>query len=285
MMSIFQEKTTRTPRMILNRQIAATCAAWLTIAACGSVANSQPQELLPPASTTAPQAVPVITVETIKPTAVSAPTQAARVQVPAPGSGQAVVAYSQGELEVFPSPASPGQGKLLPATTILGTPQVYLVEGLPSSGWVRLALPGRPNGSTGWALASDLEFEIVDQAIKVDLSDRTLALIENGVEVMLAPVAVGSAVNPTPTGQFYVTDIVQLADPGSAWGPFALGISARSDTITEFNGGDGIIGIHGTNRPATIGEAVSLGCIRLDNQLITQLVALVGLGTPVEISD
>jgi lipoprotein-anchoring transpeptidase ErfK/SrfK len=96
-------------------------------------------------------------------------------------------------------------------------------------------------------------------------------------------VAVGSSVNPTPTGRYYVTDVVELADPRSAWGPYALGISARSETITEFNGGDGIIGIHGTNRPHTIGQAVSLGCVRLHNDLITQLAAVVRLGTPVEI--
>jgi lipoprotein-anchoring transpeptidase ErfK/SrfK len=75
-----------------------------------------------------------------------------------------------------------------------------------------------------------------------------------------------------------------LADPGSPWGPFALGLSARSETITEFNGGDGIVGIHGTNRPDTIGRAVSLGCVRLDNDLITRLAGTVRLGTPVEIA-
>ncbi|HUO46794.1 MAG TPA: L,D-transpeptidase [Acidimicrobiia bacterium] len=270
--------------MTLNRRIAATCAILLMVTACGSVASSELPDLPPATATTSPETVHAATAETVNPVAVSSLTRAASVQVPAPAHGQALVAHSQGELEVFPSPASPGQGTLMPATTILGTPQVYLVEGLPSSGWVRLALPGRPNGSTGWALISDLEFEIVGHSIKVDLSDRTLALIENGEEVLLAPIAIGSPANPTPTGRFYVTDIVQLADPGSAWGPYALGISARSDTITEFNGGDGIIGIHGTNRPGTIGKAVSLGCIRLDNELITHLAALVELGTPVVIS-
>jgi len=67
------------------------------------------------------------------------------------------------------------------------------------------------------------------------------------------------------------------------WGPHALGLSARSDTITEYKGGDGIIGIHGTNRPGSIGEAASLGCVRVPNEVIALLHDLVAVGTPVEI--
>jgi lipoprotein-anchoring transpeptidase ErfK/SrfK len=76
---------------------------------------------------------------------------------------------------------------------------------------------------------------------------------------------------------------VRVARAGGPWGPAALGLSARSDTITEFNGGDGIVGIHGTNRPGSIGQAASLGCIRLPNDVILQLHELVPIGTPVEI--
>jgi hypothetical protein len=44
--------------------------------------------------------------------------------------------------------------------------------------------------------------------------------------------------------------------------------------------GDGY-GIHGTNNPASIGQAVSHGCIRLRNEDVTQLYHLVTVGTPV----
>lgn len=46
--------------------------------------------------------------------------------------------------------------------------------------------------------------------------------------------------------------------------------------------GDGY-GIHGTNAPETIGRAVSHGCVRLRNEDIEQLFALVPVGTPVYI--
>jgi lipoprotein-anchoring transpeptidase ErfK/SrfK len=80
-----------------------------------------------------------------------------------------------------------------------------------------------------------------------------------------------------------VTDKLATGEDG-AYGPFALGLSAHSDVLTEFAGGDGQVGIHGTNDPATIGQAVSHGCVRVTNDVITRLEALVSLGTPVTIT-
>jgi lipoprotein-anchoring transpeptidase ErfK/SrfK len=117
----------------------------------------------------------------------------------------------------------------------------------------------------------------------VDLSDRELTYYKGGEEVLTSVVAIGTSRNPTPTGHFYITDNVTMANPNSPWGPHAFGLSARSDTITEYNGGDGIVGIHGTNRPGSIGNAASLGCVRLPNDVITHLHELIAIGTPVEI--
>lgn len=39
--------------------------------------------------------------------------------------------------------------------------------------------------------------------------------------------------------------------------------------------------MHGTNNPASIGQAVSHGCIRLRNEDIAQLYHVVSVGTPV----
>jgi lipoprotein-anchoring transpeptidase ErfK/SrfK len=118
----------------------------------------------------------------------------------------------------------------------------------------------------------------------VDLTKRTLIYFEDGEEILTTTVAIGSDRNPTPTGSFFVTDNVTLANPNSPWGPHALGLSGRSDTITEFNGGDGIIGIHGTNNAASIGEAASLGCVRVPNEIITELHEIIPIGTPVQIN-
>ena len=56
-----------------------------------------------------------------------------------------------------------------------------------------------------------------------------------------------------------------------------------SNVLEEFNGGDGVIGIHGTNDPSSIGQDVSHGCIRVTNDVITQMAGYLPLGTPVEI--
>ncbi|MGH8915554.1 MAG: L,D-transpeptidase, partial [Acidimicrobiia bacterium] len=157
-----------------------------------------------------------------------------------------------------------------------------LVEG-PADGWGQVILPVRPNGSVGWVEVDEAMLSVVDGKVVVDLSERRLSYYDGGDVVLTTTVAVGSAGNPTPVGSFFVTDNVTLADPDSPWGPHALGLSARSETITEYNGGDGIIGIHGTNRPDSIGEAASLGCVRVPNEVMTRLHELVPLGTPVEI--
>ena len=45
--------------------------------------------------------------------------------------------------------------------------------------------------------------------------------------------------------------------------------------------GDGKYGIHGTNRPSSIGTAVSYGCFRMRNEDVLDLYARVPEGTPV----
>ena len=41
--------------------------------------------------------------------------------------------------------------------------------------------------------------------------------------------------------------------------------------------------MHGTNQPETVGRAVSHGCVRLRNEDIARLYAMVSVGTPVYI--
>jgi lipoprotein-anchoring transpeptidase ErfK/SrfK len=101
--------------------------------------------------------------------------------------------------------------------------------------------------------------------------------------VLTTPVAVGSPESPTPTGHFFLVDKLDTQSASSAYGPFAFGLSGHSDVLTEFAGGDGQIGIHGTNDPSSIGNAVSHGCVRVPNDVIAQLNDLVPLGTPVTI--
>jgi lipoprotein-anchoring transpeptidase ErfK/SrfK len=151
--------------------------------------------------------------------------------------------------------------------------------------WLHVYLPTRPNGSTGWVKASDVTVSTpLDYQIKVSLADHRLTLLKDGQVQWDAPAATGTGDTPTPTGTFYFTDPLDLHDqPGTGYGVFAIGLSGHSNVLQSFAGGDGQIAVHGTDDSATIGQSVSHGCVRVDNDVVMRLSTL-PLGTPVVIS-
>ena len=58
-------------------------------------------------------------------------------------------------------------------------------------------------------------------------------------------------------------------------------LGARALYLFDDSGHDTYLRIHGTNKPRTIGSAVSNGCARLTNDHITDLYDRVPVGTPV----
>jgi lipoprotein-anchoring transpeptidase ErfK/SrfK len=98
--------------------------------------------------------------------------------------------------------------------------------------------------------------------------------------LLRAPVAVGKPGAETPLGQnFYVQWRFVPADP--FYGSYALETSAYSK-LSDWPGG-GVVGIHGTNEPQLVGQAVSHGCIRMRNDDVAKLRSLAPLGTPIDI--
>ena len=116
--------------------------------------------------------------------------------------------------------------------------------------------------------------------IVVDLSARRLVAYRGGRVVLRAPVAIGALQTPTPTGRFFVNERFVLSDPNGPFGVAALGISAHSTVLHDWVQG-GPIALHGTNESATVGDAVSHGCIRLANGDMRRLLAVAPAGTPV----
>jgi lipoprotein-anchoring transpeptidase ErfK/SrfK len=86
-----------------------------------------------------------------------------------------------------------------------------------------------------------------------------------------------------PHRAFFLADRLKPANPCGAYGPYAFGLSGFSDVLTNINGGNGIIDLHGTDEPARVGTDVSHGCIRLPNADITELAGQPPVGTPVTI--
>ncbi len=117
--------------------------------------------------------------------------------------------------------------------------------------------------------------------IEVRTETRRLRLLDGDRVLTSAYIAIGDALSPTPPGRYYVTDIIRATAPKGFYGPYALRLSAHSTVYTSFAGGNGQVGIHGTNQPASIGKRVSAGCIRVRKRIIRRLARRVPLGSPV----
>jgi len=145
--------------------------------------------------------------------------------------------------------------------------------------WVRVRLAVLPNGRTGWVPRAALGgYATVHTRLVVDLAGLTATLYRNGTKVLRAPVGVGAAATPTPTGEFYVRNrLRRYRSP--AYGPVAFGTSARSPGATDWPAG-GFVGIHGTDRPDLVPGRVSHGCIRMRNRDILALARRMPVGTP-----
>ena len=124
--------------------------------------------------------------------------------------------------------------------------------------------------------------DVPKRVVLVSIPDRQLAVLEEGDVIARYPVAVGAADSPSPTGEFRIVN--RVSNPtyyrpgtviptgkdnpvGTRW----LGLSQKG------------YGIHGTNAPGSIGQAVSHGCIRLRNRDVERLFAMVRVGDVVEI--
>jgi lipoprotein-anchoring transpeptidase ErfK/SrfK len=185
--------------------------------------------------------------------------------------------------------ARPSGGRLIGRFRRLdqnGYPTTFAVVGARARGcrlaWYRVQVAVAPNGSTGWVRASAVRTYAVRSLIVVDLTRRRLSVYRSGRLTLRVPVAVGASQTPTPTGRFFVNERFVLSNPQGPFGVAALGISAHSTVLHDWVQG-GPIALHGTNDPASIGQAASHGCIRLSNANMNRLLPLAPAGTPVVI--
>ncbi|MBC7106225.1 MAG: peptidoglycan-binding protein [Firmicutes bacterium] len=106
-------------------------------------------------------------------------------------------------------------------------------------------------------------------ALVIDLTTRTMYVFSGQKVWRKYPVAVGKPETPTPVGTWKV---VRKAEGwGDGFGTRWIGLNVPW----------GIYGIHGTNKPWSIGSAASHGCIRMYNPDVEQVYPLVEPGTPV----
>jgi hypothetical protein len=165
-----------------------------------------------------------------------------------------------------------------------GFPEVYLVlaqKVYRNGTWFEIRLPGRPNGRTGWVPERALgRLEVTHKHVVVDERRLRLTLYLHGRPIFSAPVGIGTPATPTPTGHFWIREKFPVASV-PLYGPYAFG-TADYSTLSEWTHG-GVVGIHGTDEPSLIPGRPSHGCIRLRNQDISRLWALLPVGTPITV--
>ena len=211
----------------------------------------------------------------------SKPAPRAGSHVPWHANGTSLVAQARGRrLAIYARPRAKRPLLLLRNPDGNGTPRVVLVHSR-RPGWVRVYLPTRPNGRNGWVRERAVRVLRDPYRLVVHLRGHRLDLWKKQRLVLRAQTVVGASDTPTPLGMYYVVELLRPPDPHGSYGPYSFGISAHSNVLKQFAGGDGRVGIHGTNAPWLLGESVSHGCVRVRNDTIRRLARVLPLGTPV----
>lgn len=109
-----------------------------------------------------------------------------------------------------------------------------------------------------------------EYCIFIEIEDKTLYLLENGVCIKRYAIASGKSGLPSPLGCW---KIVEKGDWGEGFGGRWLGLDVPWGTF----------GIHGTLLDESIGSAASHGCIRMFSSDAAELYSIVPVGTDVTI--
>ena len=145
--------------------------------------------------------------------------------------------------------------------------------------WIKVRVPGRPNGRVGWVPRSSLQaFQKVTTSLVVNRSTLRARLYRDGKLIWQSRIGVGKSATPTPRGTYWIRERYHFGRSNPVYGPWAFGTSAYS-RLTDWPQG-GVIGIHGTNAPGLLPGRVSHGCIRVPNDKIAKLAKLLPTGTP-----
>jgi hypothetical protein len=178
------------------------------------------------------------------------------------------------------------QVALLSGMNRWGVPQVLdllnKTRGTDGDLWFKALLPVRPNGTKGYVPAKALSLASTGYRLVLHRDRYELLLYQGCKRIRRFPIGIGTGETPTPVGRFYLNVLLKPPDPNTIYGTYAYGLSAFSDVLVNWRGG-GVVGLHGTNQPWSIGKESSHGCIRMYNSDIEKLAKLLPLGTPITI--
>lgn len=179
----------------------------------------------------------------------------------------AIAAQQQATASSVPSSLTPSQSDSLspfeePQLPPLGEPSVYL-----------------PSEET------DFRSSIDNTHLVIKLSQRRVYVYQDNQEKVSYPIAIGRAGWETPTGSYKVIDMQRYPAWEHPWNGKVIPPGPDNPLgvrwIAFWTDGRNLIGFHGTPNEELIGQAVSHGCVRMRNQDVLALYAMVKIGTPV----
>ncbi len=147
--------------------------------------------------------------------------------------------------------------------------------------WLGVQAAELKNGEVAWIRRSQTTLDCVAWSLHADLSKRTLQIRHNGRTVRKLRVAIGRKDNPTPRGRFSVTDRLQVTSPGSPYGCCVLALTGHQTNLPPYWPGGDRLAVHATNDESSIGQPVSLGCMRAESAEARWLINHIPLGSPV----
>jgi hypothetical protein len=153
--------------------------------------------------------------------------------------------------------------------------------------WYRVQLPVRPNGAEGWVSDDDVRLRSTYARFVVRLAARTLEIWDGTRRVARFPAGIGRPGTPTPTGDFAIQDPLYTGATKlrHTYGAWTLILTAHSEALDRFNGGDALIGIHGAGDGLAwrVGRAASNGCVILSEPDLAVAAKYAWPGTPVKV--
>jgi lipoprotein-anchoring transpeptidase ErfK/SrfK len=151
------------------------------------------------------------------------------------------------------------------------------------SAWLKVRVMRRPRDVDTWIPAWATRQVWIPWHIVVDLSSRRARVYRNGKLFHTYRVVVGAPGTPTPQGHFFIVDHIKLYT-NWAHGVWALATSAYSAKLKHFDGGDGIVALHGRGYlTAPVGTAASHGCVRFNDRDIAWLAKHIPNGTRLDV--
>ena len=201
---------------------------------------------------------------------------------PAPKAvGYRVLQVREGRTVALRSKPGGAVAASVDAKTEFGSPTTLAVAER-SGEWLGVTSTALPNNELGWLKARDADVaeSRTRLSIHVDLSERSVRLMNGRRAIHEATVAIGRPGSSTPTGRFAITDKIAGSRYGAYYGCCILALSGKQPNLPPgWTGGDRLA-IHGTDDPGSIGQASSAGCLRARDEDLRPLMRRVPLGTP-----